>query len=117
MTGRARRYQADQRPGGLRGGARSALVTVVGELIAAAILAPAAVGILDGDEPVDRLAHDRRSGVESGDVEAAQHRPRAVDVIHAPAAVPTAVCELGAAKIVECAVQSRVRFRPLAQLR
>src|SRR5262245_58140119 len=49
-------HEAEQRPGRLRCRARRSLVAAVIELIARAILAPAAVGILDLDEPRHGLA-------------------------------------------------------------
>src|SRR5262249_6030944 len=50
------RHEAEQRPGRLRRRARRSLVAAVIELVARAILAPAAVGILDLDEPSHGLA-------------------------------------------------------------
>src|SRR5262249_27302766 len=47
MIERARRDEPEHRPGGLRGSGRRSLVAVVIELVARAILAPAAVGILN----------------------------------------------------------------------
>src|SRR5262245_8821993 len=89
-------HQAKDGPGRLRGGARCALVTLVVELVARPILAPAAVGVLDRDEPDHGLAELGRLMVATGGIERGQHRPGAVDVVYSPAPVPAAVGELRA---------------------
>ena len=53
MVDLAGRHQAEQRPGGLRGRAGRRLVAAVVELVAVAVLAPAAVGFWIDDQPVD----------------------------------------------------------------
>ena len=55
--------------------------------------------------------------IDAGGVERAQHRPGAVDVVHAPAAVPAALGKLGAAQIVDAARHRRAACRRLAELR
>src|SRR5262249_34701694 len=84
----SRRHQAQKSPGSLRGRARGRLVSAVIKLVARAILAPAAVRVLNLEEPADRLAEFRRGVIDAGHIERAQHRPGAINVIHAPAAVP-----------------------------
>ncbi len=116
MVGLAGRHQGDQRPGGLRGGAAGALVAAVFELVARRVLAPAAVGVLDRDQPVDGLA-DRHGGrVVPGGVQRAQCRPGAVDVIHAPAAVPAAVLLLVGEQVVDGPGERRAGLLGLAEL-
>src|SRR5262245_63655156 len=107
-------HQAEQRPGGLRRGARRRRVAAIIELVARAVLAPAAVAVLDPGEPSPRLAKLGRGMIDAGDVERAQHRPGAVDVVHAPAAVPAALGVLGAAQVIERA-PNRLAL-PLADL-
>src|SRR5947208_2762600 len=101
MIDLACRHQPEQRPGGLRGGTRRALVAAVVELVAGTVLAPAAVGILNTREPRDRLAQFRRAVLHPGSVERTQHRPGAVDVVHSPAPVPAAFGVLCAPQIVD----------------
>ena len=55
--------------------------------------------------------------IDAGGIERAQHRPGAVDVVHAPAAVPAAVGELRAAQIVDAARHRRAARGRLAELR
>src|SRR5690349_2475136 len=118
MTDLARGHQAEQRPGGLRRGAGSLLITAIVELVARGVLAPAAIGILDLREPSDRLAEFRRGVIDASGVEGAQDRPGAIDVVHAPAAVPTALLELGAAQIVDSTRHRRaIRLADLRQHR
>src|SRR4029077_8384103 len=85
------RHQTEKRPCGLRGRARRLLVAAIVQLVARSVLAPAAVLILDRSEPLYRPAKHRRLSVHARGVERAQHRPGAVDVIHAPTAVPAPV--------------------------
>src|SRR5215468_6250993 len=87
----AGRHQPEQRPGCLRGGRWRGLVAAVGELIARSVLAPAAVRVLDRDQPFDRAANLGRRALDAGDIERTQHGPGAVDVVGAPAAEPAAV--------------------------
>src|SRR5207247_1777311 len=54
-------------------------------------LAPAPIGILAPAEPAHRALHVLVTRIDTHGAEPAQHRPRAVDVVHAPAAVPRAV--------------------------
>src|SRR6185312_12190685 len=67
--------------------------------VGCAVLAPAAIGALARDEPVDGAADDRRLLVDARGVERAQRRPGAVDVVGPPAAEPGAVHLLLAAEI------------------
>src|SRR5215212_7799288 len=88
MIGFAGRHEAEKRPSRLRGGARRRLVAGVVEAIALAAFAPAAIRVLDGNEPGGGAAHRREMRADSSGVKRAQRRPRAVDVVHAPAAEP-----------------------------
>src|SRR5258705_7436539 len=92
--------EPEQRPRGL---ARPRLAHA-GELVvvvALAGLAPAAVLVLVALEPAHRALHVFVPRVFADGGEAAQHRPRAVDVVHAPAPVPRAVVPLRVAEEVD----------------
>ena len=115
MVDLACRHQPEKRPGGLRGVGGSGLIAAVVELVARAVLAPAAVCVLDRDQPVGGLAHARPRAVEARGAERAQCRPCAVDVVHAPAAEPAAVRHLLALEIVETGAHDGTRRR-LAEL-
>src|SRR5580693_3111808 len=65
MIDLARGHQAEHRPGGLRRGRRRALIAVVIEFVACAILAPAAVFVLYSDQPIHRAAHFRRGMIDA----------------------------------------------------
>src|SRR3954469_25607189 len=93
----ARRHQSKQGPCRLRGGRGRPLISLIVESVACGILAPAAVAVLDGNQPVRGLAHHRLAMVDSGGIEPAQPRPGAVNVIQAPAAVPRPLVELRSA--------------------
>src|SRR5690348_17061430 len=99
MIDLARRHEAEQRPGGLRRRALLALAARLIRPVGRAVLAPAAVGALARDQPVDRATDHRRLLVDARGVERAQRRPRAVDIIGAPAAEPGAVLLLLAPQI------------------
>src|SRR3954453_19048060 len=105
MIDRAGRHQAEQGPRGLRGRARRRLIAPVAELVALPAFAPAAVGVLNGREPLDRPPHRRRRRIDPGRVERAERRPGAVDVVHAPAAEPTALRLLFGEKAFDAARQ------------
>src|SRR5437763_9440536 len=111
----AGRHEAEQRPGALRGGARCLFVSVVVELIARSVLAPAAVLVLDSHEPIHRFAEFFGSPIDAGGIERTEHRPGAVDVIHSPAAEPAAVFELSAAQITDRLCDARVLGRRVAE--
>ena len=95
------RHQPQQRPGGLRRRGGRLLVTAIVELVAGAVLAPAAIRILDRDQPICSLAHARPRPVEARGAQRAERRPGAVDVVHAPTAEPVAVGHLVALEIVD----------------
>src|SRR3984885_7283602 len=101
MVAAMNRHQPEQGPGGLRCSTRRGLVAAITEFIAGSILAPSAVGILNADQPVG--AGPYRGGVrlKAGGIEGAQYRPGAIDIVHAPAAVPAPVSELGIAQIID----------------
>src|SRR5271165_342051 len=99
-----RRHQSEQSPGRLRRRARRLLIAAVIELVARAILAPAAVRVLYPQEPSDRLAEFGGGVVETDGIERAQDGPGAVDVIHAPAAEPAPIRHLRAAQVFEGAL-------------
>src|SRR5262249_36495896 len=94
MVDLPRRHQAEHGPSRLRRRARRSLVAAVIELIARAILAPAAVAILDPDEPRYGPADFGRGMVDASGIQRAQNRPGAIDVIHAPAAIPASLFHL-----------------------
>src|SRR3546814_9265590 len=84
--------------------------------VGGAVLAPAAVGLLAALQPGHRLADVGRRGILAAGVEGAERRPGAVDVVHAPAAVPRAIGLLLAAQVVEAAAHHGV-VSPVAELR
>src|SRR5262249_33454474 len=92
-------HQTEQRPSCLRGRAWCLLMTRVVRLVAVAIVAPAAIGVLDRGQPRSRALDLRRLRINAGGIEASEHRPGSVDVIHAPSAVPAAVLHLGSLEI------------------
>ena len=65
-------------------------------------------------EPAHRSLDELLARVGADRGEPAHHRPRAVDVVHAPAAVPGAVVALGAADDVERAIR-RLEVEAVAQ--
>ena len=93
----------------------SGFIAAVVELVAGAVLAPAAILVLDRDQPVGGLGDTRPRAVEAGGAERAERRPRAVDVVHAPAAEPAAVRHLLALEIVDAGAHDGTRRR-LAEL-
>src|SRR5882672_7836927 len=99
MPDLACRHQSKQGPCRLRGGGGSALESLVVEPVTSGILAPAAVLVLDRQQPVGRLADRRVLMVYPCGVERTQHRPGAVDVVQPPAAVPRSLRKLGPAQI------------------
>src|SRR3974390_1478662 len=70
-----RGHQRERCPGRLRRRAWRLLVTAIDELVAVAVLAPAAVFVWNGGEPVHRLADHRMRVWQASGVERAQHRP------------------------------------------
>src|ERR1700741_1430429 len=101
MVDLAGRHQPEEGPCRLRSRTRSVLITAIVELLACSALAPSAVGILDPDEPRDRLAEFGRSLIDAGGIERTQDRPGPVDVVHAPAAVPASLLHLSTAQIID----------------
>src|ERR1035437_10401796 len=79
---------SSQRPGRLRRGAGSHAAGV-GIVVAAAGLAPAAVGILHHANPLGSLLNLRLKMIDADGIQSAQHPKCAVDIVHAPAAEPT----------------------------
>src|SRR5215210_5879369 len=92
-------HQPKQRPCRLRGRAGRAFETAIVEPIAPRVLAPAAVLVLNGQQPIRRFANHWIAMVDTCSIEGAQRRPGTVDVIQPPAAVPRSLRELRAAKI------------------
>src|SRR5262249_40747573 len=86
----ARRHQSKHGPGGLR---RRALLgrTLAIAPIRRPVFTPAAVRLLERLEPGHGAADMRRLGAVAEGVERAQHRPRAIDVVGAPAPEPGSV--------------------------
>src|SRR6185295_3981941 len=97
LDGRARSgadgEQAQQRPGGLArdGGSPPGQL---GLAVALAALAPAAVGVLAADQPAHGALHVLVPRVHAHGPDAAQDRPRAIDIVDAPAAMPGPVMAL-----------------------
>src|SRR5262249_29297817 len=81
------REQAQDRPGGLRGGGWP-LPCGARAVVAAAALAPPATGVLPFPQPPDRPPDDRCGHLEAHSRQPDQHLPRAVDVVDAPPAEP-----------------------------
>src|ERR1700676_3155664 len=76
MPDLARRHQSKQGPCRLRGGRRRPLEPLIVESVAGGILAPAAVLVLNREQPVHRLAERGILVVDAGGVERAENRPR-----------------------------------------
>ena len=107
MIGAAAGHQRQQGPGGLRGrafGEGAGGGVGVGFLV----LAPAAVGALDGDEPVAGAGDGGIFRGDSGGVQGAEHGPGAINVIGAPAAEPGTVFFLVALQIGQGFLHDRV---------
>src|SRR5262245_42770278 len=83
-------------------------------LVALAGLAPAAVAVLVALEPADRALHVLVTGIHADGGEPSEHRPGAVDVIHAPAAVPRSVVSLGMAQEIDRALRG-LEVLPVAE--
>src|SRR5258705_10625403 len=109
-------HQSEQGPCGLRGGRGCTLEALIVESITDSILAPAAVLILDRDQPGHGLANRGILVVDLGGVERAQHRPRAVNVVHPPAAIPAPLRKLGPAQIGNARREHLAALRGLAKL-
>src|SRR5437867_9067117 len=97
------REEAEQRPGGL---ARRRLAGAGERVVVVALagLAPAAVLVLMALEPPDRALHVLVTRILADGREPAQHGPRAVDVVHAPASVPRPVVALRVAQELDRAL-------------
>src|SRR6476659_3438691 len=80
-----------ERPGGLRRGRELRAATPRRIGIGADVLAEAAALLLDGVEPRDGAAHRGMVVRDAAGLEPGQRGAGAVDVVHAPAAVPRAV--------------------------
>src|ERR1700709_135642 len=101
MPDRARPHQSKQGPCRLRGSRGHPLISLIVESVACGILSPAAIAVLDRNQPACRLAHHRIAMLDSLGIVRTQHRPGTVDVIQAPAAVPRPLGELSPAQIVD----------------
>src|SRR5579862_3231526 len=92
------------------------MIAAIVETIARAILAPAAVLVLDFAEPMHR-APDRVMVVrQPGGVQACKRRPSPVDVVDAPAPEPTAIGQLRATQKLDSPMHGWIVGR-LAELR
>ncbi len=116
MPDLARCHQSKQGPCRLRGGGGGTLKSPVVEPVAGGILAPAAVLVLDRNQPVHRLADRRVLVVDARGIERAQHRPGAVDVVQPPAAIPRSLRKLGPAQIVDPGRDRLAAMSGLAEL-
>src|ERR1700733_2475736 len=83
------------------------LVAPITELVAVATFAPAAIRVLDRDQPIGGTSNSRRIGVDAGGVETSKHRPGSVDVIDAPAAEPASILLLDAREIIDRGLDAR----------
>src|SRR5579862_9279029 len=93
-------------------------MAAVVELVTRAVLAPAAVRILDRYQPFRPLGDLRRRMIDAAGIERAERRPGAINVIEPPAPVPTAVRQLRVAQKGEAAGNSLcVCFAKLRQHR
>src|SRR5580692_10588351 len=84
----ARREQRQQRPRGLRGGGRAPTGPVLGVVVGAHVLAPAAVLVLVLLEPGDGPADLRLARLDARRDQRGNDRAGAVEVVGAPAAEP-----------------------------
>src|SRR4030088_2496841 len=98
MPDLARCHQSKQGPCRLRGGRRGTLEPLIVESVAGRTLAPAAVLVLDRQQPVHGLADRRVLVAHAGGIERAQYRPGAVNVVQPPTAVPRPLSKLGPAQ-------------------
>src|SRR5262245_27880385 len=107
LDGRAPRAaggeEAEERPRGLARD-RFAHAGELVVLVALAGLAPPAVAVLMALEPAHRALHVLVTRIDADGGQPAQHRPRAVNVVHAPAAVPRPVVSLGVAQEIDRAL-------------
>src|ERR1700686_2977965 len=99
MPNLACRHQSKQGPCRFRCGGGGTLIPPVVEPVTPGVLAPAAVRVLDRDQPIHGLAYGRVLMVEARGVERPQRRPGDVDVVYPPTTVPRSLRKLGAAKI------------------
>src|SRR5881628_1150883 len=107
------REEPEQR---LRGLARNGLADARELVVVVALvrLAPAPVPVLVALEPADRALDVFVTGVLADRGEATQHGPRAVDVVHAPAAEPRPVVPLRMAEEIDRAL-SGLEVLPIAE--
>ena len=110
MIGHAGCDQAEHGPGGLRGGGLP-LAAEFGPLVGIGRLAPAAVGLLMGQEPLGP-GHHGRIVLRHADLDqAGQGLPGSVDIVDAPAAEPASVGLLGAANELDGPIDVRIAQR------
>src|SRR5699024_7125174 len=81
--------QAEHGPGGLAGGT-GALAGCAGGIIRVVAFAPTAVAVLAGFEPAYGALNPVGLHVETALFGRGQHRPGAVNIVRAPAAIPAA---------------------------
>src|SRR5450631_4285341 len=98
MPDLARRHQPKQGPCRLRCGGGGSRKSPVVEPVTGGILAPAAILILDRQQPVHRSPDRRVPVVDAAGIERAQYRPGTVNVVKTPAAIPGSLGELGPAQ-------------------
>ena len=79
--------------------------------IAVVRLAPAAVGVLLAAQPLQAIAHHRQLAIDTGEPQARQHAPGAVDVVGAPASPPAAIGLLRVAQVLDAALACRSVLR------
>src|SRR5260370_34972853 len=111
-----RRHQSKQGPCRLRGGGGSTLEPPIVEAITGGILAPAPILVLDRYQPVRSLADRGVLVVQPGGVECAQRGPRAINLVHPPAAIPRSLRNLGPTQISNPSRDCLAALRGLAKL-
>src|SRR3979411_330361 len=98
MPDLARRHQPKQGPCRLRGGRGSPFKALIVESVAGGILAPAAVLVLDRQQPVHGLADRGVLVAHAGGSERAQSVPAALNVFQPPTAIPRPLSKLAPAQ-------------------
>src|SRR5215813_5090625 len=101
----ARIHEAYQRPPGLRRRADS-FAFELGILIGLAAFSPAAVGVLDRPDPINRFANPRFVHITADISQPTKDDAGAIQIVHAPSAVPATLRLLLALQELNCAVDN-----------